>query len=170
MKKFLTLAATASMATLIGCGDDSSSSSATTKGEGVVSCYIYNVIDEESGETDESCVSTPAGTVYADSLKAMCDFYKAIGTSKNDKAEFGKGCPEKKVPYTCLNAEYDSKSDDAKSLTYYYYTLDEDRKALVVKGDNNATCEKLIDYENEEEAAPDTWDDEEDGDSVAEEE
>lgn len=138
----------ASMSVFYACGDDSSSESSSnapdTKTD-LVSCYVYNVVDEENDEIDESCVEVEKGSSFEKSIKQMCDDINAdIIDGAKDKAEYGDGCSTKNVLYTCDDENAKEK------FTYIYYTIDEDRKALIVKGNDKATCKKLIEFEQQE--------------------
>jgi hypothetical protein len=136
MKKILTLGSAifclGAVATFTACGDDSSSTSGS---KGLVSCHTYNTVDEEGLEINEDCVEAEEGTASADTAKIICEVFKAFaGKSKEDWAEIGTGCPDKKAIVTCKRSE---------SLTTYYYSLDKDQQALVVEGDDAKTCEAL---------------------------
>ena len=118
----------------------------------LVSCYVYNVIDTETKEVQETCVETTADDKYAASIKKFCKEVKeALDPEDGDKIELGKGCPDSKVLYTCNEGHlsFEKDEDDVSILTHYYYTLSDDQKELVVKDDKSATCDKLMEFDKE---------------------
>ena len=125
--------------TFTACGDDSSSSS-----EEVVSCYIYNTVDAKSKETRESCIEAEKGSTAADSIKILCESLdKDFADSKEDWAKLGNGCSsDKKSVATCT-----VENDRIGTFTSLYYSLDNEQKKLVVKGDKKKTCDNLIEEE-----------------------
>ena len=127
------------------CGDDSSSSASdngSKNGESseVVSCHIFNTVDEEGTEINEFCVQATKGTTAADSVETACKQFKAfMGQTETDWSEIGTSCPDKKTVVTCQESE---------TLTSFYYSLEEEQQALVVEGDDAKTCENLKEFDD----------------------
>jgi len=124
--------------TFTACGDDDTTSASNSDG-GIVSCYSYNVVDEDDGtEINESCMQAEKGTIHSKKVTEYCATIKAfLGHFESDKVELGTGCPDKKTIITCLDG----------GVSVRFYSLDNEQQELIVDGDDAQTCANLLNQE-----------------------